>query len=51
MAGTALTHRLREQARLTARLGPAEAARALRCGAGPPLPGLLAEVRKRHVGA
>jgi predicted ATPase/DNA-binding SARP family transcriptional activator len=51
LAGTALTHRLREQARLTARLGPAEAARALRCGAGLPLPGLLAEVRKRHVGA
>ena len=45
LAGTALAHRLREQARLTARLGPAEAARALRCGAGLPLPGLLAEVR------
>jgi predicted ATPase/DNA-binding SARP family transcriptional activator len=48
LAGSALTHRLREQDRLTARLGPADAARALRCGAGLPLPALLEEARKRQ---
>ena len=48
LAGSALTHRLREQDRLTARLGPADAARALRWGAGLPLPALLEEARKRQ---
>jgi predicted ATPase len=51
LAGSALTHRLRERDRLATRLGPAEAARALRCGAGLPLAALLEEARKRHVGA
>ena len=48
LAGSALTHRLREQDRLTARLGPADSARALRWGARLPLPALLEEARKRQ---
>ncbi|MGY1640598.1 BTAD domain-containing putative transcriptional regulator [Geodermatophilus sp. SYSU D00703] len=51
LTGSALTHRLREQDRLAARLGPAEAARALRRGAGLPLPALLEQARERRVHA
>ena len=51
LTGSALTHRLQEQDRLAARLGPVEAARALRCGAGLPLPALLEEARRRLVRA
>jgi predicted ATPase/DNA-binding SARP family transcriptional activator/tetratricopeptide (TPR) repeat protein len=49
--GSALTHRLRVQDRLTGRLGPVGAARALRRGAGLSLPALLEEAWKRHVRA
>jgi hypothetical protein len=51
LAGNALTHQSRLQDRLATRLGPADAARALRRGASLPLPALLEEARRRQVGA
>ncbi len=50
LAGSALTHQSRLQDRLATRLGPADAARALRRGASLPLPALLEEARRRQVG-
>jgi tetratricopeptide (TPR) repeat protein len=51
LTGSALTHRSRLLDRLATRLGPTGAARALRRGAGLPLPALLEEAWKRPVRA